>query len=138
MTRPSRRRLTILLLLALTFVAPWHKSAEAAGPNSSPRWQAWDLAAQLWNAFSGFWSEAGCLVVPDGACGAGSQVEHGCSGDPNGGCAESAATEAAMSGCSLDPDGRCAGGGAGSAAMGFGGCSGDHGLSSDPNGGCGQ
>jgi hypothetical protein len=84
MFRPSPRRLTILLLLALVFVAPWHIAAEAAGPAASPGWPPWELAAQLWNAFFGLWSENGCLVDPSGACGAGSQTEHGISQDPNG------------------------------------------------------
>jgi hypothetical protein len=132
MFRPSRRRFTILLLLALAFVAPWHKAAEAAGPAASPGWQTWKLAAQLWSTFSGLWSEAGCLVDPSGVCGGGSQAEHGCSEDPNGRCAAGPVTATAESGCTIDPDGRC-GGEAGSSAT-----TGDHGCSSDPNGGCGQ
>lgn len=111
MFRPSRRRFTLLLLLALAFVTPWQTAAEAAGPAASPGWQPWGLAAQLWNAFLGFWSESGCSLDPSGVCGTGSQADHGCSNDPNGRCAS----------------------GEGSAAT-----TGDHGCSSDPNGGCGQ
>ena len=130
MFRSSPRRLTILLLLALAFVAPWQAAAEAAGRAASPGWQSWDLGAQLWNAFLGFWNEAGCLIDPSGSCGAGSQADHGVSPDPNG---LSAAAATCDHGLTVDPNGRCAGGGAGSAVT-----TGDHGCSGDPNGTCGQ
>lgn len=133
MFRPSRRRFTILLLLALAFMAPWHAAAEAAdGPAASPGWQPWELAEQLWNAFLGLWSDNGCLIDPNGACGAGSQAESGCTVDPDGRCAGGPVTAAAESGCTVDPNGRC-GGGEGPAAT-----TGDHGCSGDPNGGCWQ
>ena len=133
MFRSSPRRFTILLLLALAFVAPWQATAEAAGQAASPGWQTWEVAAQLWNAFLGLWKENGCLVDPSGACGAGSRTEHGCSQDPNGRCASGAVTAATEAGCLVDPNGRCAGGGAGSAAT-----MSDHGCSGDPNGVCGH
>ena len=89
MSRPSPRRFTILLLLALAFVAPWHTAAEAADPAASPRWQSWELAQQLWDAFLGLWEDSGRFIGPSG----GSEVEsatttgnHGCSADPNGIC----------------------------------------------------
>jgi hypothetical protein len=137
MFRPSRRRSTILLLLALALVGPWAAAAEAAG-RAEPAWlQPWVLAAQLWNALVDLWGESGCSVDPSGACGAGPQAgssaESGCSLDPNGRCAGGLAGAAAESGCSLDPDGRCAGGAGGAAAT-----TGDNGCTVDPNGGCGH
>jgi|SRR5215213_6653961 len=133
MFRPSRRRSTILLLLALALVGPWTMAAEAAGRADSAWSQPWDLAAQIWTAFIGLWGESGCSLDPNGACRTDLQVEHGCSQDPNGRCAAGAATAVAASGCSLDPDGRCTGGAGGAAATTV-----DHGCSGDPNGGCGQ
>lgn len=107
MFRPSRRRSTILLLLALALVGPWTAAAEAAG-RAEPAWlQPWDLAAQIWKSLVGLWDESGCSLDPNGACGAGSQAESGCSVDPNGRCAGGAAATTGDHGCSQDPNGRC-------------------------------
>jgi hypothetical protein len=112
MFRSSRRRTTILFLLALALVGPWTAAAEAADRAGSALLQPWDIAAQIWNALVGLWDESGCSLDPNGACGAGSQAE---------------------SGCTVDPSGRCGGGGGETTAT-----TGDHGCSADPNGGCGH
>jgi len=63
-----RRRLASLLLAAVVLV-PWAASAapraavEACTVSSSPR-----LFAQLRSLLTSLWSEAGCILDPDGRC----------------------------------------------------------------------
>ena len=78
MFRPSRRRFTILLLLALAVVAPWPAPPKPLARPLPPVGSPGSLQRSSGSAFTGFWSEAGCLVDPSGACGAGSQAESGC------------------------------------------------------------
>lgn len=130
MSRPSRRRSTILLLVALSLVGTGRPATEAAGTESG-WWQSWNLAAWFWESLFELWGEEGCSADPNGTCGSGSQVEHGCSADPNGRCVGGSATAEGSQGnhgCSVDPNGRCA-----SEAI-----TGDNGCSLDPNGTCGH
>lgn len=112
MVRPSRIRCTFLLLLALALLGALPISAEAE-PGGSHGFDPRSLAARLWVSLSGLWSENGCSVDPNGACGASSQAataENGCSVDPDGRCAgrpAGAATESLDEGCSVDPSGGC-------------------------------
>jgi ABC-type sugar transport system substrate-binding protein len=89
MFRPSRRRVTILLLLALALVGPWTAAAQPGGSAERAAWQPWDLASRFWAAVIELWGESGCSVGPDGRCAGGTP------------------TSATQSGCSLDPSGRC-------------------------------
>lgn len=88
MFRPSRRRVTIVLLLVLALASPWSAAAEAAGETEPAWWQPWDLAAQVWDAFVGLWDTSGCSLAPNGTCDAGSQSQSGCSLDPDGRCGQ--------------------------------------------------
>lgn len=107
MFRPSRRRVTILLLLVLALVGPWAAAAEAGGRAEPALWQSWDLAARFWAALIELWGQSGCSLDPDGTCGAGSQSQSGCSVDPSGRCVGGGATPASQSGCTVDPSGGC-------------------------------
>ena len=57
MFRPSRRRVTILLLLLLALVGPWAAAAEAGGNAEPAWWQPGELAAQIWNALVRLWGD---------------------------------------------------------------------------------
>ena len=119
MFRRSRRRFTIVLLLALALWPTWPAAASAgeAGPAWSRAFQPLDLVLRLWTALTGLWGENGCSLDPSGTCG----------GGVGGG-----ATTTSDAGCMVDPSGTC--GGAGGTET----TSGDHGCSPDPNGGCGH
>ena|SRR6185436_8364545 len=110
MFRPSRRRATFLLLLALALVGPWTAAAEAAGRAESAWLQPWELAGRFWASLVKLWGESGCSLDPSCACGAGSQAENGCTVDPDGRCAGEAGgaeTTTGDNGCSVDPNGGC-------------------------------
>ena len=135
MFRRSRRRFTILLLLALALLPAW--PAAASSGEIEPAWsrafQSLDLALRLWKALAGLWGESGCSVDPSGTCFSGPQAgatgEAGCSLDPSGTCADRAGGGApAENGCSVDPSGEC---GADTTTS-------DAGCSADPNGYCGD
>lgn len=138
MFRRSRRRFTIVLLLALALLPAWPAAASSGGiePAWSRAFQPLDLAFRLWAALASLWGESGCTVDPSGNCFSGPQAgatgEAGCMVDPSGACFSGPqAGTTRESGCSLDPNGGCVGGAGGTEAM-----SGDHGCSPDPNGGC--
>ena len=118
MFRRSRRRFTIVLLLALALLPAWPAAASAGDvePAWSRAFQPLDLALRLWEALAGLWRESGCSVDPSGTCGGGPQA--GTTGE---------------NGCMVDPSGDCTGGTGGAETT-----SGDHGCSPDPHGGCGH
>ncbi len=89
----SRRKIGVLLLVAV-LLAPW---AAAADPGARAEQQGtrapWGLLAQLWNAVAALWDDNGCGVDPYGECGTTSAPpeptqngDAGCSVDPYGGC----------------------------------------------------
>lgn len=44
------------------------------------------LLTQVWTLLTSIWSEAGCIMDPDGRCAPAPQADEGCIMDPNGGC----------------------------------------------------
>lgn len=60
------------------------------------------LLDQAWSFLTSAWSEAGCIMDPDGA--PAPQSDEGCIMDPNGRCLPLPRTD---EGCGMDPDGRC-------------------------------
>lgn len=78
--------------------------------------RAASLLDRLWSALTGVWAEAGCIIDPNGGCGASPAApgtDEGCIIDPHGGCAAvliepPAPAPTPDEGCILDPHGGCA------------------------------
>lgn len=89
----SRRKVGVLLLVAV-LLAPWAAAAEpGTGAEHQGSRSPWALLAQLWSVVTALWSNNGCSMVPYGVCGDGSTAP-----EP---------TENLNNGCSVDPFGRC-------------------------------
>jgi hypothetical protein len=118
-------RSSLLVLLLVLFSLP-------AGASEHPRF---DLRTLFQGWLVGFWSAAGCVIDPNGACGtASAAADAGCVIDPNGQCVARQAPAAAGSrdaGCAIDPNGQCLTWQAPAAAGPR-----DEGCAIDPNGRC--
>jgi hypothetical protein len=93
MHRSAAFRIAVLLIVALLFAgstlqaAP--RRADAEPGRTAAAAPAWDLLVQVWDFFTGIWSNNGCEVDPDGRCAPGPalpQIDNGCEADPNGHC----------------------------------------------------
>ncbi|HEX5715102.1 MAG TPA: hypothetical protein VF179_03015 [Thermoanaerobaculia bacterium] len=76
-------------LLAVTLAA-----ALAAGQPS--------VLDQVWSLLTAAWSDAGCIMDPDGRCAPAPRTDEGCGMDPSGRCLP---TPRADVGCGMDPNG---------------------------------
>jgi hypothetical protein len=107
------RALSVLLVLALLFAAPW--PVEAGPPWESPRAKI-DAGpiGLLIEWFGSLLGDNGCTFDPNGGCrdmsGTNGQ-EAGCTFDPGGGCRDTAGSESPSgthgldNGCTFDPSG---------------------------------
>jgi hypothetical protein len=89
MNRRSRRRATVLLLLAglLAASASFAAAPGIARPTAISETAAGDLLHRAWSLFTRFWSKAGCNIDPNGSlCAASPAPKEGCHIDPSGRC----------------------------------------------------
>lgn len=105
MSRSLVRRSAALFVLSILLAAPW----SAAEPRHARGAAPVQLLDQLWSQWTILWSDIGCILDPNGACGGSSvpsQADIGCGADPNGGCHGSTASQSDI-GCIADPNGGC-------------------------------
>lgn len=113
MVRLAVRRRLVLLVLALTLLAPW--SAQAFPLGSPPAEPFADLASRLTEWITALFGDVGCSWDPGGGCRDTNvptdQLDVGCSWDPSGRCRETTGSQLASPdehldiGCSWDPNG---------------------------------
>ncbi len=58
----------------------------------------------VWSFLASAWSEAGCIMDPDGLCALAPRTAEGCIMDPDGRCRPAPQSD---EGCIMDPSGRC-------------------------------
>ncbi len=97
-----RRLAPAVLLFALAF--PSHADAMS--------WPYEELFGTVRGFISSLWEPHGCVIDPDGRCGAAPAPifgEIGCVIEPEGRCGVAPAPIFGEIGCELEPDGRCRG-----------------------------
>jgi hypothetical protein len=104
--------------LALSFALTLAADSVWAGPrrHREESGSAWSVVTQLWRSLTASWSDVGCWIDPNGACGTSREAapppetEVGCWIDPHGGCGTGQAPASppdAEIGCWIDPYGAC-------------------------------
>ncbi len=97
-------RLSLLGALVFALAFPSHA---AAAP-----WPLEDLLGRVRGFFSSIWAPSGCVIMPDGRCGAAPNRifgESGCVLMPDGRCGAAPTPIFGEAGCVIEPDGRCKG-----------------------------